>query len=410
MPPKPPRPIASNELILRPPDRERESDELIDLISRTFSGNIDYWQRDTWCRDGYLLRSHYDWNASMVGVLDNQIVTHYGVWDYLMRIAQAHVRVAGIGVVLTHARYRNRGLMARTAQACLNRLPRFGYDLTVLFGISEFYNKLGYRRAFPAHRYRVETRHLPEGSKISTRRCPAVHRDDFAVVYNRAHEGLTGTAVRPTFFHGRGNYVVQPQGVWWGERGAARGFVFYLVEGDVLNLADYAGETQEVLAVTRRLAERNQCRKVLIERPHPRSDLATTLRRGECAVEYYYQAEGGPMARIVNLRSTLEKVTPVLEERLAASSDAGWEGRLLLDAVRESATLEIRRGKITVTAPAREPHAIRAGEGMVSLLLGTAPPAETVARENIIVEGDGEKLLPILFPHEDPSLAVWDSF
>ena len=128
------------------PDRKRHAEELYDLLWKAFPYEEYYGFLDR-CRWGYIGGSHYDWNSSRIGILNGRIVTHWGVWDFRMRIGVARVRVGGIGVVATDARHRKRGLMNRTADNALGAMRSAGYDMSLLFGIDEFYHRFGYVRA-----------------------------------------------------------------------------------------------------------------------------------------------------------------------------------------------------------------------------------------------------------------------
>jgi predicted N-acetyltransferase YhbS len=126
------------------PDRRKHADAVIDLMGKALpQGRGYYWMRDA-CRDVYLLRAHYDWRPSRIGLISNRVVTHFGIWDYQMRVGSARVRVGGVGGVATDADYRKRGLMDRTARASMEAMRAQGYDVSLLFGIDDFYHRFGY--------------------------------------------------------------------------------------------------------------------------------------------------------------------------------------------------------------------------------------------------------------------------
>jgi predicted acetyltransferase len=108
------------------PDPHQHGNEVVELCAKTFGS---YFDRRKDLRNWYLLNSHYDWKTSAIGLIDGQIVTHYGVWDYQMRIGSAVVRCGGIGSVATHGDFRKQGLMAQTIPASLQAMRRAGYDL-----------------------------------------------------------------------------------------------------------------------------------------------------------------------------------------------------------------------------------------------------------------------------------------
>ena len=69
---------------------------------------------DAFC-DNYIGNSHYDWQVSRLMYAGDQLVHHWGVWGYQMRLEGIQLKVGGIGAVVTHPDYRNRNLMHQAA-------------------------------------------------------------------------------------------------------------------------------------------------------------------------------------------------------------------------------------------------------------------------------------------------------
>jgi hypothetical protein len=125
-------------------------------------------------------------------------------------------------------------------------------------------------------------------------------------------------------------------------------------------------------------------------------------------VETRYFATSGWRVRIVNLRSTLEKIRPLLETRLGRSHLADWNGQLLLDAGEQKATLIIENGCIQVTDARSAQHCILGGAGMGRLLIGSDEPAEVIQQEKMICSEDTMDLACVLFPNLYTMLSQWD--
>ena len=138
---------SAGELEIFAPDPENDCPKLIDLLCKTFPVRAGYWQGERICQNGYLLNSNYDWIASRVGKLGSEIVTHFGVWRLQIRVGRARILTAGIGSVATHGHHQKRGLLRQTANATLDALRDSDYDVSLLFGIPNFYEQFGYRRA-----------------------------------------------------------------------------------------------------------------------------------------------------------------------------------------------------------------------------------------------------------------------
>jgi hypothetical protein len=66
---------AADELKISAPDCQSDASELIDLLSKTYSFGLGYWNGERASRNGYLLKSNYDWKASRIGKLGSAIET-----------------------------------------------------------------------------------------------------------------------------------------------------------------------------------------------------------------------------------------------------------------------------------------------------------------------------------------------
>lgn len=383
----------------------KDQEEMLDLIAKVFSwgGYFEFLQR---CRQGYVIGSHYDWDASRVGVLDGRMVSHWGVWDYAMRIGRGRVRTGGIGVVACHGGYRRRGLMSRTVAGSIEAMRQAGYDMTVLFGIRDFYHRFGYVRAWNSTSYIVATADLPtERPALRPRQFTMKDHPAMVKLYNRRCRLRTGTAVRPTY-RARGQIAGDLALVWDSPEGELAGWVVFKGGACI----DCHGQVEQVLRVAGGAARKEGFGEVRFSGLDPHGEVAQRFRRGNCRSETHYARRGNAMIRTINLRSTLEKISSELSARLKASSLADWKGSLLLADPRDRVGLAIAGGTVTVGGPARTPHAIRGGEEIAQLIVGGDEPEETVEVGGIRVAGDAKKLLPVLFPHQHPFLHDMDRF
>lgn len=389
--------------VVAPDPKDRE--ELLDLIAKVFSwgGYFEFRRR---CRRGYVIGSHYDWNVSRVGVVDGRMVSHWGVWDYAMRIGRSRVRTGGIGAVACHADHRRRGVMSRTVGGSIEAMRRAGYDMTVLFGIRDFYHRFGYVRAWSPTSYVVAAADLPT-ERPTPRARPFTMRDHPALVklHNRQCRLRTGTAVRPTY-RTRPRVARDLALVWDSPEGRLAGWV--VINGG--SCVDCGGEAEQILRVVGGVARKKGFADVRFSGLDAHGELAKHLRRGNCRSGTDYARRGGAMIRTINLRTTLEKIAPELTARLKASPLADWKGSLLLADPRDRVGLALVGGTVTAGEPARTSRAVRGGEEIAQLILGTDEPEETIEAAGIRLTGDAKKLLPVLFPYQHPFLHEIDQF
>jgi predicted N-acetyltransferase YhbS len=398
-------------LELRPPDPRTDREAIFDLIAKVF-GKTSYYEWIDHLQSGYFDASHYDGEASTVGLIDGQIVTHWGVWDYRMRVGSETVRVAGVGAVATDGFHQGQGLMRRTIEAGLERMRQAGYDLSVLYGISDFYHKYGYAQAWPKVVYIVSADQLPDDKPAGRlRRGPVVQDRELDVMYNRTFAGRTGSAVRPTYgrFDKLGSVV--PETIrWLDDDGRAVGYVRVGVWEGRLQCTEACGEVEQILRVLGRQARRGRHPNVELPDLHWDHPLAMTLRRRGVKLTLDYQASGGAMVRVLNLDSTLENLAGELQRRLAGSPLADWSGTLDLHGTDDRAALRIGRGRVRVGPAGRSRHALRARDALGRLLIGSADPEEILRTEGVRCAGDGRRLARVLFPEQHPMLSMLDHF
>ena len=441
------------------PRREEHLDTLSDVFARSFS---DYWAQFEYAKAGYFAESPYDWEASRVGVADGRVVTHFGVWDFRMRVGRAVVRLAGIGAVATLKTHRGRGLMAGTADDCVRGMDAAGYDVSLLFGIPGFYHRFGYVSAFGQVRTVLRTRDVvPADGPIEY----ALYEgppEELAELYNRENESVTGTYVRPTY---RINRMPARFTIYRFDGG----YVVGGSDGATYQVADCAGDPATIVEIARQRARADVCPEVEFVFAPPRSRIGEHLRTLTHRTISDRHRDGGPMMKIVNLARTLEKIAPELTNRLAASPLSRYSGTLAIhgetaalvrfsdgivseiaridgaeagaDAGADAATDAQGAGAIRAAGnadaatdaqgagaagnanAATDANAagnanaatgfdgrIAAGPDLVRLVVGDGDPHRVCRQAGIELTGDARHLVPILFPDQEPSTILWDRF
>lgn len=391
------------------PARSAHADGLVELCARAFN---PYFEMREMCRGWYLLHGPYDWQASAIGLLGDEVVSHWGVWPYRMRIGAAEVRCGGIGAVATSAEHRRRGFMARTAPHSLARMRALGYDLSILFGIGDFYHRFGYVPAWPEESWRLQRDALPaELPGVRHRVLPAMPTAETARLHNRTNTGLTGTAIRPTYtrpFTGA-NHALEPHG-WRDARGRLAGHVVVRTQEGALVCTEATGQVDPILAVLRSLSIEKELKELRFLSLPYRSALAARLRRLSCRLERRYEPDGDALARVIDLESCLRKMEPELTIRLGGSDLHRYRGTLSIAGDGGAVRLALRDGKVRVAPPGPSPSSLRLGAWVVQLLIGTADPLEICDAAAARPRGDVARLLPVLFPAQHPQLHRADRF
>lgn len=401
-----------------PPPRKR-TEELYDLAAKTFSHN-GYFSFLEYCRKCYWPGSSYDWEASRVAIEDDKIVAHVGVWTYSARVGAARLKTGGIGAVLTHADYRKRGLCAGAFKACIPAMRNAGYDLTTLFGISNFYHQFGYCQGWPDNRCVVELSAVPEGKlTLRTKKVPLQEvqcgRGEIMRIYQRENAPFVGTNDRSVPMYTRvagGRAKNNCTALLRGEK--IVGYVVWRADTEHLSVIEVGGlgkdcGVDQIVQAIRRLAVKNKrTRIVLLHMPytHPLIEL---MRLGNCRIEMTHTRSGAAMAREVSLRSCLDKMLPELSTRLRETTLAGYRGELVIATAEETVGLAVNRGKVALAEKPSGRSRIAAGTQAARLILGSEEPT-TLQLQGMAFTGDALKLAGTLFPKRWPTLYGLDMF
>jgi predicted acetyltransferase len=365
----------------------------------------------------YLGNSHYDYEVSRIALLDGEIISHWGVWGYDTRVGTTKLKTGGIGAVATKENYRKHGLMTQAGQASLGAMREAGYDLTILHGFTSDYARFGYVRAWTYTTYDVHVDDINVRGQLPSFVAFDLNKNDAAdALYNTSHEHFTGTAVRPTYQ----NILMRQREVYgWTDSRILQGYVYVesLRDEKVLRCMEVVGDTQTALLTLQQLAKTSECERIRFETlPHYHPVLIHLRSKTVRAITDYNKSYGwkdnGWMARIINLHSSLKKLSADLSKRLEHSVYANWQGELLLKGIDEQALLEVHPSKVnlSLTKHKHSAHSVEGGHHLVQLLLGTEEPLEIAMAAQMKLTGDAEKLIQVLFPKQYPALAEWDQF
>ena len=396
----------ASKLQIIQPDQATHLRPMAQLCADAFSGGQYV---DQYC-DNYIGNSHYDWQVSRLALDGEQVIHHWGVWGYQMRVESVQLKVAGIGAVVTHPDTRKQGVMHRAAQASFDAMLKEGYDLSILRG--RHYVKMGYARAWNYVTYRLKPEELPAVELFQPYQPLKPEQvAEMDALYNRTHAGFTGSAVRPTFH----NRYPEDIGVyaWFDADGGLEGYVRAFPAEDnpkVLTCLEAAGDPLQGIAILRDLFKNGDYDSLAfftLPHAHPMLQL---LRKGACIVEDRYFDITGWRVKLINLASTLRKLVPLFEARLAQSQFANWQGSLLLDAGEQKASIEVLGGQVSIGSGRDTVNSLRGGGDMARLLIGSDEAEEIIQQAGMQASGLALPLVRVLFPNLHPMMSHWDEY
>lgn len=288
--------------------------------------------------------------------MDDEVVSFLTVIDHSIRIGSAPIRMGGIGAVETKKKHRKKGYMRILMEDTVAYMKHEGYDVSMLFGISNFYTKFGYAVCLPSHKCTLSTRDAEaaeqDAGEYTIRVIEQEDLDSVLTLYNENNHGRTCSIIR------RKEYFQEFR------RGSRYGRPadHFLIEDDHKALLVYAvfdQSEQEVNVVEvesrddrvfpallyefAKMAIKRRCGHLTLFMPpdHPFAEFAHRVGC-ECITRYSKDGEG--MMRIIDQASLFEKIQGELGRRMADSKFEDYSGSLSIRTDLGNTTLEIHDG------------------------------------------------------------------
>lgn len=268
-------------------------------------------------------REDTEWKVEIVQ--GARSISRLWIVDRRMRIGKAILRTAGVAGVGTVPEHRKRGLALRVLQRAHRLMDEAGYAGAFLFGIQDFYHRVGYATCMPEHGLVLQAAAARRAhSGLQTRRLrptdlPAVRR-----LYEADNRERTAAVVRDRawsgFRMGSGFNVPAAGRVVFSATAPERllGYVLYDDVADRCRVAEVAGAGASVhgailsYLARRAVALHQETISASVPADHP---FAGTCSELGMRVDVVYHRNAGAMGRIIDL------------PRFAAAMLPEWEAR-----------------------------------------------------------------------------------
>lgn len=344
------------------------------------------------------------------------------VIDLPMRIGTTVVRMAGIGDVYTQHEHREKGYMRHLYEDTARYMTDEGYDVSMLFGIENFYTKFGYASSLASSVCKVKTRDAEvaadrAGEYISR---PVEEKDMSAVLalYNANNAARTGTIVRTpegfSKFHKGTWYGAPPEATLLEDANSALlAYIVWDANAKAVKVAEVEARDDALFpALLASLAEQavtKRCEDIELHLP-PDHPLGEFVQRYGAKWKIAYPRYGSGMLRILNQQPLFEKIAPELERRLAISPMAGYTGTLVLCTDLGTTALAFEDGKLAVGTLDAATRLELSQDRLVQLVMGYRSVRDVLNDPDVQMESDAIPLLNALFPRSHPYVWVADQF
>ncbi len=347
-------------------------------------------------------------------LIDGLVACSLKVIDYTMRIGAAQVRMAGIADVETKKEHRMKGYMRILFQDTLDYMQHEGFDVSMLFGIPNFYPKFGYATCIAQPKVAIKTRdaELAKAQALPLQIRPVALADlpVIADLYNAVNAVRTCSVVRAS-----SSYQGFTQGTGWWMRAeavifdqAGQRFAGYaawdrneqavdVIEVEALDEAFYPA----LLDHFAQQAIAKRCESIRFHMPfdHP---FAEFVQRYGCEWTIAQPRQADGMLRIMNQVSLFEKLRPELERRLAA---------VRLDALPGTILLRTELGETVLRAASPDCAVLDLPQDkLIQLVTGYRSVHDVCSEPGVKMTPGSEPLWNALFPKGHPYVWMADHF
>jgi len=351
-------------------------------------------------------------------LLGDAAVSSMHINDLEVKIGNTYLKMGGIGGVGTLEEHRMKGYSRRVMDYSIEYMRNNGYDISMLFGIPEYYSKWGYVSTLAEYKIRVPIRNA-ERAKPGLHARPMGEDDiePILAIYERSNLFQTGPVRRET-----GKWLKFRKGSDW--RIPADGTVFEDNTGRVVSY--YASDRwprvvriTEVGSVEPRFYE-NMLRhmsdiaiqkratelEIFVPFDH---EFANLCKRMGCTIstEYHYDAMG--MGRIIDLTKAMSKLMPLLSQRLIKADRTSMPSRLSIRTDMGNFTIDTR-GLLSFGEEPSVDWVELPQYVLMQLMLGYRTVDDVLADPRTRTEGNTAQVLKAIFPSGHPYIWLADWF
>lgn len=350
-------------------------------------------------------------------LLDGEPVSGLLVLPRRMRIGRSVLPMGGIGGVGTRKEFRLRGYAKRCLLEAIDFMRESGHVVSVLFGIPNFYQKVGFAVWSTEAELKVPTRRAEKADgpgrarRMTPADAPAVRR-----LYAADSACLSGSIVRPRTWKGF------EMAVDWGsgpepyvieQGGRVQAYAVLQKQPDAVTVAElgaahprFFGSLARLLG---RIAVRRRCEHVSFRLPpeHPFIDYCGR-HSGELTLRFGH--DGGAMARILDQPELLRRIAPELEARVLHSPLRDWRGIVAFQTDLGRGLLDIRPGRVRPVDAGRPTTTVKLPQwALLQGMLGYRGLEDLELDRTAVVRGPRD-ILPVLLPRSAPYMWRPDRF
>lgn len=356
-------------------------------------------------------------------LVDDEVVSSLTVIDYQMRIGSAQVRMGGIGEVKTKEKYRKKGYMRMLMEDTVKYMKNEGYDVSMLFGIPNFYTKFGYAVCLPSHKLIVSTRDAEDAkNSAGDYKFRKIGKEDIGPLlelYNENNQGRTCSIVRiKEHFSGftKGSRYGQPTDNFLVEdnNGQLLAYTVFDKSEQEVNIIEVESRENKIFPTLvyefAKMAILRRCGNINLFMP-PDHPFAEFSHRYGCELITQYPKNGGGMMRIINQRTLFEKMKGELRQRISGSIFEDYSSPLEIRTDIGSTVLQICYDFLNICSGQKVENSFNLPQAkLIQLIVGYRTARDILNDSEVEISISIEPLVSVLFPKANPYVWLADHF
>jgi predicted acetyltransferase len=335
--------------------------------------------------------------------------------------------MSGIGGVYTEGEHRMKGYMRYLFEDTVRYMTEQGYDVSLLFGIPDFYNKFGYATSLAKHQVKVATRDAEDAESAASRFADYKQRQiepadmpEVLALYNAENAIRTGTISRDpeefTEFRKGSSWRSGTESCLWEDAsGALAGYAVWDKDRRAVKIVEVGADDDALfpvmLAAFARQAVEKRCEAVELYLP-PDHAFAEYVQRWGAVWEIEHPRYSDGMMRILNLPELFEKLVPELSRRLVMARSMSDTASVSLKTDLGAVTLFANEGEVRVDRGTSSAATLALPQhALMQLIVGYRSLRDVLNMPGVtLTEGDAVPFLNALFPKGVPYVWLPDYF
>ncbi len=367
-----------------------------------------------WLRYGSQQYPNFRRDHTFILFYENELVSALRLTTDIAIIGEARLKMGGLGWVSTDERFRGRGLSTRLIKETQHYMAVNNYHVSMLFGIPNFYERLGYVTSLVDYLVEVDTvEAMTFTSTLSMRPArptdiPAIHR-----IHSANNLDLSCSILR-TMGHLKNRWERWRD--WYcltNGNGKVEAYFIAYNEGSRLAVDDVGVSEPHfcaaVLHAAAKLASDEGADSILFFVP-PVHPLARYLLQFRSRHEMRIERNAGGMMAFVNPLETFENMIPEWETLLSKSLIKENKTEFTFCVRDECYRFRLNRGVIDVAAlPGKNKISLTMGD-MLHLLVGYRYPEDILEFNHCAISPEARQAVLTLFPRRTPYVWRFDRF